>query len=261
MRFTDKKVLVTGAASGIGLAIAQAFLIEGATVIATDVNSDALDAMQLDGSGVLVRRLSDAGSLSQIAELASWVEAEYGLLDVLVNNAGFALMNNPEDVDEAQYHAQMNVLLTGPVFYVKHFARLLRNSTNASVINISSVSALMSLPGYCPYAIAKAALLKFTEDSSIQVPGIRHNAVLPGFIETPILEKGYGKEAVAQMHAMLAALEPVGRMGQPEDIASSVLFLASDEASYINGTSILVDGGVSRLNTAVSLVQGSVSLT
>lgn len=260
MRFSEKIVLVTGGASGIGLAISRKFLAEGATVIATDINGAALESLAHEGSGTLVTRMSDAGDLAAIADLAQWVEREYGGLDVLVNNAGFAVMKNPEEVDEADYHAQMNVLLTGPVFFVKHFAKLLRSSGSGSVINISSASAILSSGGYCPYALAKAAIVKFTEDSVIQVPGIRHNAILPGFIETPILKEAYGEDAAEELGALCAALEPINRIGKPEDIANSVMFLASDEASYINGASLLVDGGLTRLNTAVSLAAGQVSL-
>jgi NAD(P)-dependent dehydrogenase (short-subunit alcohol dehydrogenase family) len=261
MRFNDKIVLVTGAASGIGLATATLFVAEGATVIATDINSTALSDMRLDGPGALVTRVSDAGSPAAIAELASWVEAEYGKLDVLVNNAGFAIMKDPEEVTEEEYHSQMNVLLTGPVFYVKHFAKLLRNSDNGSVVNISSGSAVISSHGYCPYALAKAALVKLSEDSAVQVPGLRHNAVLPGFIDTPILFEAYGEEAATQMRTMLIQLEPVHRIGQPIDIANAVAFLASDEASYINGTSLLVDGGMARLNTGTALAGGVVNFS
>ncbi len=261
MRFEDRKVLVTGAAGGIGLAIAQRFYSEGATVIATDVNSEGLATMSLDGPGSLVTRVSDAGSPAAIAELAEWVAAEYGVLDVLVNNAGFTIAKNPEEVVEAEYHAQMNVMLTGPVFFVKHLAPLLRKSDNGSVVNISSASAVVTANAYCPYALAKAALVKFSEDSAVQVPGVRHNAVLPGFIETPILDLAYGEGAATQMSAMLSCLDPVGRLGQPEDVANCVAFLASDEATYINGTSLLVDGALSRLNTVVSLAGGTVSLT
>ena len=261
MRFNGKKVLVTGAASGIGLAIARQFVSEGATLIATDLNQEALAAMQFEGPGELHTRVSDAGSPTEIAELAHWVETEFGGLDVLVNNAGFAIMKNPEEVEEAEYHAQMNVLLTGPVFFVKYFAKLLRNSSNGSVINISSASAQISSYGYCPYAIAKAAIVKLSEDAAVQVPGVRHNAVLPGFIDTPILNDAYGEDASAQLGALAAGLETVKRLGQPEDIANSVTFLASDQASYINGTSLVVDGGLSRLNTATALASGLVSFT
>jgi NAD(P)-dependent dehydrogenase (short-subunit alcohol dehydrogenase family) len=179
---------------------------------------------------------------------------------VLVNNAGFAHMKNPEEVDESEYDAQMAVLLKGPVFYVKQLAHLLRQSGNGSVINISSASALITANGYCPYALAKAAIHKFTEDCVIQVPGVRHNTIMPGFIETAILLDAYGEEAASQIAAVASALEPIGRMGKPEDIASGALYLASDEATYVNGTNLVIDGGMSRLNTAVSVLGGQVSL-
>lgn len=258
MRFEDKKILVTGGASGIGLAIAQAFLAEGATVVATDINQKALDAMSGGEGGRLLTRLSDAGSPAAIADLAQWLEGELGGLDVLVNNAGMAIMKNPEEMIEEEYHQQMNVLLTGPVFFVKHFAPMLRRSSNGSVVNISSASAVLTSNNYCPYAIAKAAIHKFTEDSVIQVQGIRHNCIMPGFIETTILLDAYGEGATDQLGGMLANLPPIDRIGQPGDIASAVLFLASDEASYVNGSNLLVDGGLSKLNTAVALAGGQV---
>ncbi|NCF16617.1 MAG: SDR family oxidoreductase [Haliea sp.] len=258
MRFSDKTVLVTGAGSGIGLAAARAFLAEGATVIATDLHVERLEAISAEGEGELVCRVSDAGNCEAIAELAGWIADEYGRLDVLVNNAGFAHMNNPEQVDEGEYDAQMAVLLKGPVFYVKHLAALLRESGNGSVVNISSASALISPQGYCPYGLAKAAIHKFTEDCVVQVPGVRHNTIMPGFIETAILLDAYGEEATAQIAGVAEAVVPARRMGKPEDIASAVLFLASDEASYINGTNLVVDGGMARLNTAVSTLAGEV---
>jgi len=260
MRFKGKTVLVTGAGSGIGMAAAQQFMAEGATVIATGRNLDKLEAIPTGGKGKLLCRVSNAGDPTAIAELAFWIEDECGALDVLVNNAGFNYMNNPEDVEESGYQVQMDVLVKGPVFYVKHLAPLLRASDNGSVVNISSVAALVSSHGYCPYGLAKAALNKFTEDCVVQVPGIRHNNILPGFIETPILDGAYGEGASEQLAAVVAALEPIGRMGRPEEVASAILFLASDEARYINGASLVIDGGVSRLHTVVSALSGQVNL-
>ena len=197
--------------------------------------------------------MSDAGDPTAIAELAEWIEQEFGALDVLVNNAGFARLNNPEQVTLEDYNAQMAVLLTGPVFFVKHLAPLLRESSNGSVVNISSASAVIAMPGYCPYASAKAAIAKFGEDCTVTVPGIRHNAVLPGFIETPILRQAYGDEAVDRMLDYLQSSSPAGRVGRCEDVANAVLFLASDAATYITGVQLLVDGGVSKVHAVSSI--------
>lgn len=253
MQFKDRIVLVTGAASGIGLEITQQFLAAGAAVIGTDVNAGALEEVASANPGSFHARVSDAGDPAAIAELAGWIEQEFGALDVLVNNAGFARLNNPEQVTLDDYNAQMAVLLTGPVFFVKHLAPLLRRSSNGSVVNISSASAVMAMPGYCPYGTAKAAIAKFSEDCTITVPGVRHNAVLPGFIDTPILRPAYGDEAVDRMLDYLQSNSPAGRVGSSEDVANAVLFLASDAATYITGVQLLVDGGISKVHAVSAL--------
>lgn len=253
MDFNDKVVLVTGAASGIGLEIARQFLAAGATVIGTDINVSALEEAASGNRGSFHTRVSDAGDPAAISELAQSIAQEFGALDVLVNNAGFNRLSNPEEVSLEDYHAQMAVLLTGPIFLVKHLAPLLRKSSNGSVINISSASAVVAMPGYCPYGTAKAAIAKFSEDCTLTVPGIRHNAVLPGFIETPILRQTYGDEAVDGMLDYLQSNSPAGRVGSCEDVASAVLFLASDDATYITGVQLLVDGGVSKVHAVSAL--------
>ena len=253
MQFKDRIVLVTGAASGIGLEITQQFLAAGAAVIGTDVNAGALEEVASANPGSFHARVSDAGDPAAIAELAGWIEQEFGALDVLVNNAGFAILSNPEQVTLDDYNAQMAVLLTGPVFFVKHLAPLLRQSSNGSVVNISSASAVMAMPGYCPYGTAKAAIAKFSEDCTITVPGVRHNAVLPGFIDTPILRPAYGDETVDRMLDYLQSNSPAGRVGSSEDVANAVLFLASDNATYITGVQLLVDGGISKVHAVSAL--------
>ena len=253
MQFKDRIVLVTGAASGIGLEIASQFLSAGATVIGTDINAGALEEVASANPGSFHARVSDAGDPAAIAELAGWIAQEFGALDVLVNNAGFARLSNPEQVTLDDYNAQMAVLLTGPVFFVKHLAPLLRRSSNGSVVNISSASAVMAMQGYCPYGTAKAAIAKFSEDCTITVPGVRHNAVLPGFIDTPILRQGYGDEAVDRLLDYLQSNSPVRRIGRSEDVANAVLFLASDAATYITGVQLLVDGGVSKVHAVSTL--------
>ncbi len=248
MRFDNKIVLITGAASGIGLAIARHFLAEGATVIGTDIDEQALTHLDTEGNPKFITRVSDAGNPAAIKELAGWIDSKYGALDVLVNNAGYAVLASPESVDEVEYMAQMAVLINGPIFLVKYLASLLRASDNGSVVNIASGAAVISLPHYCPYGTAKAALVKFTEDCVISVPGVRHNAILPGFIDTPILNDAYGEETVAAIKGFLETSCPVPRVGTTGDVSAAALFLASRDASFITGTNILVDGGLCKIH-------------
>lgn len=252
-RFEDRVVLVTGAGSGIGEAIAARFDAEGAKVVGTDVDDESLTRVAKRLSERFVPLVSDAGNVSDIAALASQIERDFGRLDVLVNNAGWARFATAEEIEEEDYDAQMAVLLKGPLFLVKYLARLLRQSRNGSVINISSGSALISLPRYCPYGLAKVAIHKLTEDCVIQVPGVRHNTIMPGFIATPILKKAYGEGIIEKLNSTLEQINPVPRVGQPADIANAAAFLASDEAGYVNGANLLVDGGLVRLHPAAMM--------
>lgn len=184
----------------------------------------------------------DAGSVGEIEALFAGIDH----LDVLVNNAGIGIMENPENLSEAAFDKQYAVLIKGPIFHVKYAAPLLRASSG-SVIDISSASAVLSLPGYTAYGSAKEALVKFTQDSVVTVPGVRHNVILPGLIDTPILKDAYGDDAVEKLQ-QVAKITPVPRLGHPDDIAAATLFLASADASFINGSQLLVDGGLSRLH-------------
>lgn len=248
MRFNQQVALITGAASGIGLAAARQLIAEGATVVGTDINQQELTAAAADLGGQFIPYCSDAGDITQIEPLIAMIKKDLGRLDVLVNNAGIARFANPETIEEANYDLQMNILVKGPVFMVKHAAALLRASHNGSVVNIASVAAQMSLSHSCPYGLAKAAIWKFTEDCVVTVPGVRHNAVLPGFIHTPIIEKSYSPAATARILETVPKIVPAGRLGKPEDIAHAICFLASDAAEFINGSHLVVDGGLSRVS-------------
>lgn len=255
MKFEGRVVLVTGGASGIGLATSERFIKEGATVVAVDTNQAKLDKAAASLGDNYRPVLCDISKVADIKALLAQVEKDHGRLDTLVNNAAWAEFTNPEQIEEDRYDAQMDVLIKGPLFLVKYAAKMLRAAPNGSVVNIASAAAVMAIDKYCPYGIGKAAILKFTQDSVITVPGIRHNVILPGLIDTPILPAIYGEEATRLLKTEVPKVMPCGRVGQPEDIANAICFLASDEATYVNGCPMFVDGGMHLVN-AFSLIQG-----
>jgi 3-oxoacyl-[acyl-carrier protein] reductase len=240
--FKDTIVLVTGAASGIGLQITRQFIEEGATVVGADINEKNLKDTGEQLGDRFVAKLCDITKAEQIRDLCKYVEGEFGRLDVLVNNAAAGHLQDPEEIEEKDFYFNYDVLLKGPVLLVKHSAPLLRKSSNPSVINIASIAARINAAKHVMYATAKAALEKFTQHLTRDLPGIRFNCILPGVIDTPIL-KNYGEENLPAIFELIAGRVPCGRVGKPEDIAHCVLFLCSDKATYINGASIVIDGG------------------
>lgn len=241
--FTDSIVLITGAASGIGYEASRQFINEGATVIGVDFNEAKLQDTENILGDKFVSKLCDAGNEGQIRALFKDVDQKFGKLDVLVNNAGSTDLIDPEELEEEIFYKNINVLLKGPMLLVKHFAPLLRKSANPSIVNIASLAAIVEAPKHFLYAAAKAGLDKFTRSCAKDLPGIRSNCILPGVIETPILDI-YGEELLAMLRKNITQRCPCGRTGKPDDIANCILFLCSDKATYINGASIVIDGGL-----------------
>lgn len=242
--FSGKTVLVTGAASGIGRAVAHRFADAGATVIATDINQPELEAHRMGYGESGHTRVMDAGVETDIAEAAAWVKATFGQLDVLVNNAGAAWLEPISTLTDELMERQWRVLLKGPMLSVKHFAPLLMESAVASVINIASIAAIIQARNHAVYCACKAGITKFTKDCVKEYPAVRSNVIQPGFIDTPIL-RAYGEgEDLDALKEDIAARTPAGRLGAPDDIARACLFLASDDAAFVNGATLVVDGGV-----------------
>lgn len=240
MRFSNKVVLVTGAASGIGLGAALRFAAEGASVVLVDRDAAALPAaaakLREQEGGETMEVLCDVGVEQDVAAAVERVMARFERLDVIVNNAGLMIFKPIEQLTGADWLHVLQVDLLGAFFFIKQ--AFLHMLPGGAIVNLSSVHALETEPNVAPYAAAKAALLSLTRSAALEgIPkGIRVNAILPGAIDTPMLWTNPQVQSGAEH---IDALE----VGKPQDVAAAIAFLASDEAAFIQGASLLVDGG------------------
>lgn len=247
-RLQGKFALITGGTSGIGLETARQFLAEGATVAITGQNAARLEAAreQLGGDVLAIR--GDAGSLADQSALAAELARRWGRLDVAYVNAADVTHLSLENWSEAQFDRLLDINLKGPFFLIQALLPIL--SRGASIVLCGSVSAHIGLPQSSVYAASKAALLSLARTLSGELigRGIRVNAISPGPTETPALGKlGLPEDEERKLQEDIRRLVPLGRMGTPLELAKSVVFLASDEASFVVGTELLVDGGTGGL--------------
>jgi NAD(P)-dependent dehydrogenase (short-subunit alcohol dehydrogenase family) len=246
-RLEGKVALVTGGNSGIGLATAKEFAREGARVVITGRDARTLDAAAREISGEVLALRSDAARLSDIDKLYAAVGERFGRLDVLFVNAGVAQFAPVEETDEELFDQIMDINFKGAYFTVKKALPLLADG--ASVVLNASVVAHVGFPNSSVYSASKAALLSLVRTLSADLAGrgIRVNAVSPGPVETPIFGRtGLPEEAKQGFGEQV----PLKRLGRPEEIAKAVLFLASSDSSFLVGTEIVADGGVSGFRVA-----------
>jgi NAD(P)-dependent dehydrogenase (short-subunit alcohol dehydrogenase family) len=250
MPFTEKVSLVTGGATGIGRATALAFAREGARAVVADVNDrEGRETVRLirDSGGDALFVHADVSSSADWLRLTTETIQEYGRLDILFNNAGIEGKSAPTaDYNEEDFDRVLAVNLKGIWLGMRAVIPQMLKQGQGTIINTSSILGLVGFAEASAYTASKHAILGMTKVAALEYSGhgIRVNAVCPAFIKTPMLERGIGQLPNAQeMWAQMSGLHPVGRIGKAEEVARVVLFLASDEASFISGAAYLVDGG------------------
>jgi len=253
MRFQGKTVVVTGAASGIGRSTAMRFAAEGATVIAADINEEGGRALTAQIQDDVRFKRCDVTNVAEIKALMDFAAEATGGIDVLFNNAGAP--GPRERIDEIEAHQWdhvMNLLLRSAAMGIRYAVPHMKGRQGASIINTTSIAGMRTGVGTTMYGVAKAGVLHLTRMAAADLArhGIRVNSVSPGLINTNLfaavlnLPADKFETVKAKIAAASAHAQPVARAGQPEDVASMVLFLASGEASFITGSDMLIDGGM-----------------
>ena len=254
MRLEGKVAVITGAASGLegelmgfGGAAAWLFVKEGAKVVLTDIqeelgNKTVAQIRENGGEAIFIRH--DVTSEQDWIHVIGTAVSTYGKLDILVNNAGTSDISNLEETSIDAWDAQMNVHAKGPFLGTKHAIPEMRKSGGGSIINISSINGLVGSASSTAYHAAKAASRLFTKSAAIQYAkeNIRVNSVHPGYARTPLTSHMYDNDAEARNWRLDRT--PLGRLGNANDIAFGILYLASDESSFVTGSELVIDGGV-----------------
>ncbi|WP_298017877.1 SDR family NAD(P)-dependent oxidoreductase [uncultured Parasphingopyxis sp.] len=250
-RFEGKSIIVTGAGSGIGRASAKRFAAEGGKVLCADKAAsvhETVEAITADG-GTAIGIEMDAGSESDVKTLVEKAVAEFGGLDIAYANAGITggLQGGLFDSDAESWAEVLRVNLIGPFLMIKYAAPEIEKRGGGAIICTASVAGIRSGAGPSSYSASKAGVINLVQTAAQQMTGsgVRVNAVCPGLIETGMTQRVFDYAREAGKMDKVGQLNPMKRAGQPEELAAVVTFLASDDASYLNGQAIAVDGGLS----------------
>lgn len=236
----DKRVLITGGASGIGAATAKRFLEEAARVVVLDRHETGCGRIQNELpalTGTIVADVSDPDAVARaFEELDDLCQG----LDVLINNAGISIRHAFMDITPQQWRQVMDVNLHGVFYVAQQAARRMLAGQGGVILNMGSTNGLIGYPDYADYNASKAGVIELTRSMALELaPTVRVNAVCPGYIMTPMQEAEYTPEMIRAVNEKI----PLGRHGRPEEVAELFCFLASDEAAFMTGQSYIIDGG------------------
>jgi glucose 1-dehydrogenase len=257
MRFLDQVVIVTGGAQGIGRACVDAFADEGAAVVVADIDPAGGEkaAAEIEARGGRARFVeTDVGDAAQARRLVDQTLEAFGRLDVLINNAGIIKTADFLEISEADFDAVLRVNLKGVFLVGQAAARAMVKGGKGAIVNMSSANAVVAIPNQVPYATSKGAVNQLTKVMALALAdkGVRVNAIGPGSILTDLLRVVMNDEAARQR---ILSRTPMGRCGEPAEVAKVALFLASDDASYLTGQCIYPDGGRLALNYTVPVAE------
>ncbi len=248
-RLEGKVAVITGAGSGIGAETARLFADEGANVLVTDMRAEHAEQVAADIGAAAAFLAVDVSRETDVRVMVETAMSRWGRIDVLFNNAGFGGAIGPiESTSSEDYDITFDVLLKGVFLGMKYVAPVMKEQRAGSIISTASVAAMIGGGSPHLYAVAKAAVIKLTETVSLELgaQGVRVNCICPGFIATP-LAAGHpdaGEESFDKLRGGIGRSQPIGRLGEPRDIAQAALYLASDDSTFVTGHALVVDGGV-----------------
>lgn len=246
MRLKGKIAFITGAGAGIGRETAKLFASEGATVIVTDINKEGIEKTASDivsDGGKAVAYKHDVSSEDEWKTIVVKVKEQFGHIDILFNNAGIYKIKPLPDITLNDWNQLMSINVTGVFLGMKHIIPMMADHGGGSIINASSIAGLIGAPGHVLYGASKGAVRIMTKDAAVEYAEqkVRVNSIHPSYVETGMAE--YASETTNQSQAELAQMTPLGRLAKPQEIAQTVLFLASDESSFTTGAEYVIDGG------------------
>jgi NAD(P)-dependent dehydrogenase (short-subunit alcohol dehydrogenase family) len=244
----DKVAAVTGAGSGLGRAATLALVESGAQVVANDIDEAGLHETVAAGQGRVVPHVGDVALKGDVLELVAVAEREFGGLDFMHANAAVSIYRDFEAMSEEEMDALLSLNLRGALLCAQAAIPALRRRGGGSIVFVSSVQGFQALPGCVVYGATKAGLISAAKTLAVEVGryGIRVNAIAPGTIDTPMLERDLEPMGAEEAEAFLGRVQEanaLGRIGDPDEVARAVVFLASDAASYVTGSCLVVDGG------------------